>query len=331
MNRERIASLLQEPARVAREDLAGLRELKERYPWFSGAHLLLALGEHASGEVLFDETLVTTAAHVPSREVLWESLHMPATAPGPEAVVIPLAPAQEAPITPAMPHVPPAAVDTADSRLNEAKAARAEAPPEAIIPGGDPQEQADRLLQRQIIEAAAASAFSLQDLDDLPSVEDRAVPAPAAPVTPTVEDTLGPRSFLSWLDAAPAGATPTVAFSSGPRAEPQDWLRRPMKSGVPGMEDPAPGPSHTRDLIDRFLEKSTPEPKRTEFFSPQQAGRRSIEEKMDIATETLARIHEKQGHWARAARIYRHLALKHPEKSGYFAALAKKAEDNLNP
>jgi len=72
MERERLSQLLDEPGGVGREDLAGLRALTERYPWFSGAHLLLAVGEHASGDVLFDDRLRTTAANVPSRAVVYD-------------------------------------------------------------------------------------------------------------------------------------------------------------------------------------------------------------------------------------------------------------------
>jgi hypothetical protein len=107
-----------------------------------------------------------------------------------------------------------------------------------------------------------------------------------------------------------------------------DWLRTSDEGPAQGS---APStPELTRDLIDRFLKQTTPEPKKTGFFTPQQAGKRSVEEQLDVVTETLARIHEKQGHWAKAAEAYERLAARHPEKSGYFAALAKKALRNLN-
>jgi hypothetical protein len=215
----------------------------------------------------------------------------------------------------------------------EVKAMGEGTPEIEVLPQAGAEDRADRMLQRQIIEAAAASAYTLQDVEGAPMVQGREVATPApASMAEQKQAILAPRTFLSWLETAPAAATPTMAFGSGvaPHAGTQDWLGGSVGASSAGRST-ASGPSLTRELIDRFLVQSTPEPKRTEFFSPQQAGKRSIEENLDIATETLARIHEKQGHWARAARIYHHLALKHPEKSGYFAALAKKAEDNLNP
>jgi hypothetical protein len=328
MNKERIAELLKEPARVAREDLAGLRELKQRYPWFSGAHLLLAMGEHASGEVLFDDTLRTTAAHIPSREVLWENIE--------ETVELPPV-AAPAPRTGPVAEIPTAKVPT------------------PVTPPPTDEEIAQRILDQQILEAAAAGAYALSGAAQAPIVEPRAVigepPAsvpmktsvpeagpgtdlPASEVTtekrPAALD-LSPKRFTAWLDQAPTAAEPSLPFANeaAGAGSAQDWLRAPGDE-APVSAKTSPTPELTRDLIDRFLEQTTPEPRKTEFFTPQQAGKRSVEEQLDIVTETLARIHEKQGHWAKAAQVYQRLAAKHPEKSGYFAALAKKALQHLN-
>ncbi len=300
MNKDRIAELLQEPARVAREDLAGLRELRERYPWFSGAHLLLALGENASGDVLFDETLRTTAAHVPSRQVLQDRTR--------SAPSVAIAARNEAPITPPAP-----------TPVEEA----AEQPAPALPTR---EELADRLLHQQIAEAAAASVYDLEA--ELEREEGATAPPPPPPAShPRAPAPIAPaarplvRSFTGWLEDQTAPAIP---------ARPQT-AHRPDAAAAPALSpERSATVEKTRNAIDRFLDQGTPGPKKTSFFSPQQAGKRSLEERLDMVTETLARIHEKQGHWAKAAQAYRRLALKHPEKSGYFAALAKKAEENLN-
>ena len=72
MDRERLGRLLEETANVAREDLADLKELTERYPWFTTAHLLRAVGEKAAGDVEAGTTLQKAAAHLPSRAVLFD-------------------------------------------------------------------------------------------------------------------------------------------------------------------------------------------------------------------------------------------------------------------
>jgi hypothetical protein len=85
-----------------------------------------------------------------------------------------------------------------------------------------------------------------------------------------------------------------------------------------------------RSLIDKFIQESPQiSPVKTAFFSPSQVGKMSLMEDETFVTETLAKIYEKQGDFKKAARAYKNLMLKYPEKSSYFAALQKKAEDQI--
>jgi tetratricopeptide (TPR) repeat protein len=43
----------------------------------------------------------------------------------------------------------------------------------------------------------------------------------------------------------------------------------------------------------------------------------------DFYTATMAKVYAEQGHWDRAAEIYRHLLEQEPERNDYLAALAK--------
>ncbi len=80
----------------------------------------------------------------------------------------------------------------------------------------------------------------------------------------------------------------------------------------------------TKALIERFIQQNstTPSPKKAEFYTPQLAGKRSLEDHVDMVTETLARIHEKQGNFQKAIAAYERLAIKHPQRSAYFRGLA---------
>jgi len=49
----------------------------------------------------------------------------------------------------------------------------------------------------------------------------------------------------------------------------------------------------------------------------------------DLYTETLACIYEEQSKWKRAIEVYQGLSLKHPEKSGYFAARIAALQDKI--
>ena len=44
---------------------------------------------------------------------------------------------------------------------------------------------------------------------------------------------------------------------------------------------------------------------------------------VDIYTETMAKVYADQGHWAKAAEIYSHLAIKEPDRQDLADALAE--------
>lgn len=52
-------------------------------------------------------------------------------------------------------------------------------------------------------------------------------------------------------------------------------------------------------------------------------------EETDFYTGTMARVYADQGHWGKAAEIYRHLLKLEPERIDYLEALAQ-AERKLN-
>jgi len=86
-----------------------------------------------------------------------------------------------------------------------------------------------------------------------------------------------------------------------------------------------------QEIINRFIEA---EPQITrpqkEFFNPVNYARLSAVDSETIVSETLARIFLKQGHPARAIKVYQKLSLVFPEKSAYFAALIEKIEKEHN-
>lgn len=82
-----------------------------------------------------------------------------------------------------------------------------------------------------------------------------------------------------------------------------------------------------RALIEKFISEDRKiTPAKKAFFSPSQMGKMSLMEDESFVTETLAKIYDRQGDYKKAARAYKSLSLKYPEKRRYFADLQKRAE-----
>lgn len=381
MDREQLQRIIAAPKDLGAKDLPGLRDLTERYPWFSGAQLLRAMGEQAAGEVLHEETLRTAAAHVPTRVPLYDAAHAPAPpeaaptmrivpASEPEAAQVASAPevalpepSSEAIVVavdlPAEPEpLEVAVVDEVQDIVDESaaiEATPASEEPTPPLPVADP-------LDLEIRRAAMATSYELlmeHGAEDLGASAEAVAPVmpevpvatappvmqapepvreeePSAPISapaPAPKPAHGRRSFAAWIneaDITPAPSAPTnsvVVKQEVPLRKPVYELEQENKevpaTDVAATETKAPS-LPTSELIDRFIQQSTPEPKpKATFFTPQQAGKQSLDDTAGMVTETLARIYEKQGNFSKAAEAYRKLALKYPDKSTYFAARQK--------
>lgn len=349
MERERLTRLLAEPGSLVSEDLTGLEALARQYPWFSGARLLLAAGERLSGRVMADETLRSAAAHLPSRAALFDLANQVADskqAPlrvvrsipephqvydqtsqkpeqahgGPEAastVRTSDAATLEAPRTPREPetvHASPLLqqADPAAIVTSPAPNRAPEDPPHATEP---PEQALDDTLAAEYMKTAMSQAYDITWQDNLPVPIETASPISLKPAT-TQSARL---RFMDWL------ASSELTFGGVTRTVEQTGSALPVTSAdTQGLDAKA--------LIDRFIRQQPPEiPPKPSFFTPQQAARRSLDDRSGIVTETLARIYAEQGNIPKAREAYERLAMKYPEKSAYFAALSQALEDQQNP
>lgn len=397
MDRERLNELLHDPSGASAKDLAALRAMAERYPWFSGAQLLVAVAGHEAGDVLANGNDGRTAAFLPSRAVLYDLVHREEPVPNHPSFTVRL----PLPTTPAIavdtlasgpglvqlgpsdqpgagPSIPSGTAQPADTSaaaeepppqdpaatilLPEPPTTGAELTANRVPPAGltsspvrveNAPAKAERnspdVLDLQIQEAIHASGYDLGQANrvppaaptpmEMPEVKDTATDLrPAAPVPPDHgqpgigEEALPPplaedarMSFLRWLeqDPEPAPTLPHPEFTAKAPLGPDS----PPLPGAP----PEKKPLGANELMERFIRNTAPpDPKpKARFYTPQQAAKKSLED-TGMVSETLARIMEQQGNFAKAKEVYDRLALKHPEKSVYFAALSKALEGRSN-
>ena len=390
MDRERLSDLLQHPVQVADGDLESLRTMAERFPWFSGARLLLAVGEQRTGNMLAREGHSDPAAHLPSRQVLFDLVHTATPAPAPTLRAVkaeppaaaltqvphipdpqPTSPAlalapQDQEVPPAEVHPTPGLADPGmqpfgiepvelHAVLHQATTAPHEPPALAPESPSSMAELEQDYFDRLFLEATTNSHYHLGP-----------VPTPASIPTPVETITVPPEpeSSSALNDMVPLPTVPepiaplleAVSVPSAPvRLRFTDWLEQPGTTPpVPPLlasphapapkvaqfrvADPTPAaakdktvPASQHEIMDRFIQQASPPApvEKAVFFNPQKAAKRSLQDD-GMVSETLARIHEKQGNFAKAREVYDRLAAKHPEKSVYFAALSKALEGRSN-
>ena len=324
MERERLDLLLKDPSLVNAGDLPALRELVDRNPWFSGAHLLLAAGEQAGGDVLSGSTVQRAAVQIPSRQVLFDLVHAAPARDTRRTTTIPASAIEEPPSQNRTTTPPEAeAPDEPEDDLTTVPSTQGPIREEPVL------EVPDDELSGQYEEAILAGGYLLSPEEPSAEIDPSEEVAGQDPGTGLPEEPI-------QAVGAPEEAAPPIVVS-GTRMRFSDWLDTPSVPAAAAASASTRAASTAReeapvkDLIDRFIQSQTPPPTpKATFYKPQEAAKRSLADEAGLVTETLAKLYAAQGNTSKAIDAYDRLALKHPEKSSYFAALAKALEDKTS-
>ena len=307
MNRNEFLERASNYAQVSAGDIVGLKEILGRYPYFQPARALLVRALKVSDDISFQEELKDAALHAGDRRLLKQIVEgkMPEIEKEIEIVLETVE------------------VEVVSISMQE------------VETENEPLEEAT-----SIVEAAAATEINET------AEEDHQVEEPLFEVPPIVKEAEILSQILEYPEIVETSNDQASIVSAPPHEENQqpqklsftEWLKRsrvehPAEPKKEIEKEPigvAPKEKvEEESLISKFIEtdpRISP-PTKAAFFSPVDMARKSVEDRDDVVSETLAKIYAAQGDVQRAIRIYNKLSLLYPEKNSYFAALIEKLEN----
>lgn len=330
MNRETFLAYLSSPEKLDSESSVRISDLLKEYPYFQTAHLLYAKNLHNTKDIRYNKQLKTAAIYAGDRKSLYHLIMQPALVkkineiekkleekgheaqeigqlnegesnatgkPVREPVVIhenedeSVKPVQGVP-------VPEKIAD--QNEIREDKNA-AEVP---VSKEAEKTPKSISVLEQEILKEALSAAYSLED-----SVKEAEPRNPDELVQAPPEVPKGKMTFSQWMDFFSKGQKTIPSTGSVSHRPSLDNLIERLSKTDPGIS-PKGGMATEKEHGQR----------QASFFSPVNMGKLSLVDDEKFVTETLAKIYEQQGNYAKAISAYKNLSLKYPEKSSYFAS-----------
>lgn len=299
MNKEIFNNLIRNPNNISPKHKENLKKIIDAFPYSTNIRLLYLSSLLNDGDILFEQELKKTAAYISDRSVLKQLINKPQKT-------------QNYIIEQSTMELVPKEGETKDSQIealltneekviskknncnktktsdNDDEIEKKSLNSNSAIKAEEKQKESDSELDKLIITSAINASISL-DVDKVSTVQNT--------------ENESSKSFLEWIDASKTDKT-------NPELSAQQQARSKFREKA-------------EILIDEFIQNQPKIRPRTEFYSPENMAKKSIEDSEEIVTETLAKIYSKQGNTAKAKSIYNQLILRNPEKKSYFASLIR--------
>lgn len=343
MNKETFNQLLQKPAHVDPKYKEDLAQLISSFPYSANIRLLYLSALLNDGDIHFEKELKKSAAYIADRRVLRKLIDRPINSSQYiiEEVTSPLQVIQkeEENLEVEVADIPkPQPVENLQTeepleetlviKENTAQSEELEIPtvkeeletpeqqedtieeitpeplledtPKEVVSDDEETPSAIPELEDQIIASAVNASLSLEvEETDLSTEKTEEEIVPKEEVT---------KSFLDWIGA------PKDDFTTVTELDPKEQERIEFKRKA-------------ENLINQFIANQPRIDVKKEFFSPGNMAKKSVEDKAEIVTETLAGVYAAQGNIPKAINTYQQLILKFPEKKSYFATLIEKLKE----
>ncbi|GJM35099.1 MAG: hypothetical protein DHS20C18_41000 [Saprospiraceae bacterium] len=351
MNAENFADYLKNPALLYQLSYEELKTLALQYPYCQNIQYLLVIKSKLENHKDYDKNLARAAASMTDRTFLYKKLKELTLTPldtteiilNEEVLELKELSLLEADLLEKIPLQPeeemtPSVEQTIDINLSTISSDHEEEEEDIDFNFTHPEigeAVVDPSQQEQ--EAAAGFRVTKNDIATLVALDEvLQMPfgqQPKEQITPTVKpivepdligDLVGCSEVLDMMlprlfaHISPPAPLPKSAFRS--------WKRQ--ISGRPIIAPPAiPEMAPSADKQEESQAKKENPKKKSKKTKVLEIAATSILEKQDIASETLAKLLEKQGQHRKAIKMYQRLILTIPEKSGYFAEQIEKLKN----
>jgi len=325
MDKQRLLHIIESPEQISKEDVQQLKAISTAFPTSSIIQMLCLKGLKQHDEFQFHRNLKQRSGQVLNRKEL-KKLIYPETTEQPEITFT---------------SIPTVKIDNKPVELpKEVKPAKEDVPVLEIVQDSKAEKKRLKKLKKeqkkkkgktQHIYPTLTLSTENRSKPEEPTKEPLA-PAETSPITEVEpikpidsvieipkqlvkeEKPKNTNSFAAWLTEHSNVDTSHLLTKINADEEEITFEKTPEPLEKPSAE------KSVSELIDSFIETSpkVQRPK-SEFFSPVNMGKKSMEDNEEFVTETLAELMASAGNAPKAIRYFEILSLNYPEKRDYFA------------